>query len=56
MGGITYWLVLHDFLILLPYRIQDHQPKDSPTHKRLGLPTVTEKMLSIDLPTAQSVF
>jgi hypothetical protein len=30
---VTYWLASTGLLSLLPYRIQDSQPRDGPTHK-----------------------
>jgi hypothetical protein len=35
----AYWLVRHDFLSLLSYRTQGHQPRDIPTHSGLSSPT-----------------
>ena len=40
--GTVYWLAPHALLNLLSYRIQDHQPRDGPTHDELGpLPSIT---------------
>jgi hypothetical protein len=35
--GASYWLTPHGLLILLAYRMQDHQPKDGTTHHSLAL-------------------
>lgn len=34
----AYWLALSGLLSLLPYRTQDHKPRDGPTHNQLGSP------------------
>jgi hypothetical protein len=39
MEGAAYWLVPHDLLSLLSYRLQDHKTNDGTTHNDLGPPT-----------------
>ena len=41
MRGAAYRLTLHGLLSLLSYRTQDHQPRDSPSHKGSGPPPFT---------------
>jgi hypothetical protein len=38
MEGAAYWLAPPGLLCLLSYRIQDHQPRDGPTHNGLDSP------------------
>jgi hypothetical protein len=47
---VPYWLAFPGFLSLLSYRTQDHQPRDSTSHKELS-PLITngENALQLDL-------
>jgi len=52
---VTHWLASPGLLSLLSYRIQDHQPRDGPTHNGLAPPTLItnwENALQLDLVEA----
>jgi hypothetical protein len=40
MEGSASWFAPHGLLSLLPYRTQDHQPRDGPTHNGLAPPPI----------------
>jgi hypothetical protein len=41
--GAAFWLAPHALLSLLPYRTQDHQPRDGPANSGMGPPSLMTK-------------